>query len=183
MAAYLQLANIKKEYNISRTETQKVLRDISVEFKQGELVALLGESGSGKSTFINILGGLDTKYTGSVILNGEFLKDYTEKQMDDYRKKRVGMIFQSYNLISNMTVLDNVRIAMKMSGVDESIQTERAMNLLKVVKMDHAAAKMPNRLSGGQNSALPSPVRLPTIPRSFLPMSRRVRSTRSPPSL
>ena len=148
--AYLQLANIKKEYNISRTETQSVLRDISAEFKQGELVALLGESGSGKSTLINILGGLDTNYTGSIILNGEFLKDFTERQMDDYRKKRVGMIFQSYNLISNMSVLDNVKIAMKMSGIDEKIQTDRAIKLLKVVKMEHAAGKMPNQLSGGQ---------------------------------
>lgn len=148
--AYLQLANIKKEYNISRTETQQVLRNISAEFKQGEMVALLGESGSGKSTLINILGGLDTNYTGSIILNGEFLKDYTEKQMDDYRKKRVGMIFQSYNLISNISVIENVKIAMKISGLDEKIQTERAMKLLKVVKMEHAAEKMPNQLSGGQ---------------------------------
>ncbi len=148
--AYLQLANIKKEYNVSRTQTQTVLRDITAEFKQGELVALLGESGSGKSTLINILGGLDTNYTGSVILNGQFLKDLTERQMDDYRKKRVGMIFQSYNLISNMTVLDNVKIAMKMSGVDDGRQTDRAIKLLKVVKMDHAALKLPNQLSGGQ---------------------------------
>ena len=139
--AYLQLANIKKEYNVSRTQTQTVLRDITAEFKQGELVALLGESGSGKSTLINILGGLDTNYTGSVILNGQFLKDLTERQMDDYRKKRVGMIFQSYNLISNMTVLDNVKIAMKMSGVDDGRQTDRAIKLLTVVKMDHADLK------------------------------------------
>lgn len=148
--AYLELANIKKEYNISRTQTQPVLRNISMEFKQGELVALLGESGSGKSTLINILGGLDNNYTGSIILNGEFLKDFTEKQMDDYRKKRVGMIFQSYNLISNISVIENVKIAMKMCGVDEKIQTERAIKLLKVVKMEHAAEKLPNQLSGGQ---------------------------------
>ncbi len=148
--AYLTLANIKKEYNVSRTETQTVLKDINIEFKQGELVALLGESGCGKSTLINILGGLDTNYTGSIILNGDFLKDYSEKDMDDYRKKQIGMIFQSYNLIMHLSVIENVMIAMKISGLSENRQRERALKLLKVVRLEGYADKMPNQLSGGQ---------------------------------
>ncbi|MFR6056303.1 MAG: ATP-binding cassette domain-containing protein, partial [Eubacteriales bacterium] len=95
--AYLRIANLKKSYRVSRTETQQVLRGINVEFKRGEFVAVLGESGCGKSTFMNILGGLDQDYTGSIVLDGEFLKDYSEKKLDDYRKSRVGLIFQNYN--------------------------------------------------------------------------------------
>lgn len=78
--AYLRIANLKKSYRVSRTEKQQVLRGINVEFKRGEFVAVLGESGCGKSTFMNILGGLDQDYTGSIVLDGEFLKDYSEKK-------------------------------------------------------------------------------------------------------
>lgn len=148
--AYLTLANVKKEYNVSRTESQTVLKDINIEFKQCEMVALLGESGCGKSTLINILGGLDNNYFGSIIINDRFLKDFTEKEMDDYRKKQVGMIFQSYNLISHLNVIENVMIAMEISGFSEKRQRERAMKLLKVVKLEDYADKMPNQLSGGQ---------------------------------
>ena len=95
--ALLRVANLKKSYNITKTQKQEVLKDINIEFKSGDLIALLGESGCGKSTLINILGGLDTDYTGSVVIKDEFIRDYSEKQMDDYRKKRVGLIFQNYN--------------------------------------------------------------------------------------
>ena len=88
--AYLRIANLKKKYRISRTEHQEVLKGLNVEFKRGELVAVLGESGCGKSTFMNILGGLDNDYTGSVVYDGQFFKDYTEKQLDDWRKHSSG---------------------------------------------------------------------------------------------
>lgn len=148
--AYLRIANLKKSYRVSRTEKQQVLRGINVEFKRGEFVAVLGESGCGKSTFMNILGGLDQDYTGSIVLDGEFLKDYTEKKLDDYRKSRVGLIFQNYNLISHMSVKENIEVAMTMSNIDREERKARTQDVLAQVGLSEYADKLPNQLSGGQ---------------------------------
>ena len=148
--AYLRIANLKKNYRISRTETQQVLRGVNAEFKRGEFVAIVGESGCGKSTFMNILGGLDNDYTGSIVLNGEFMKDYTEKQLDDYRKSKVGLVFQSYNLISHMTVRENVEVAMTMSNIDRATRKKITDDILSQVGLLEYVNKLPNQLSGGQ---------------------------------
>ena len=148
--AYLRIANLKKSYRVSRTETQQVLRGINVEFKRGEFVAVLGESGCGKSTFMNILGGLDQDYTGSIVLDGEFLKDYSEKKLDDYRKSRVGLVFQNYNLISHMTVRENIEVAMTMSNIDRAERKAHTQEILAQVGLSDFAEKLPNQLSGGQ---------------------------------
>ena len=150
--AYLRIANLKKKYRISRTEYQEVLKGLNVEFKRGELVAVLGESGCGKSTFMNILGGLDNDYTGSVVYDGQFFKDYTEKQLDDWRKHKVGMIFQNYNLISHMTVAENIEIAMTMTRHGQAKRKKRVESLLKRMGLEGMGEKLPNQLSGGQRS-------------------------------
>ncbi len=150
MASLLRIANIEKSYYITRTQKQDVLKGIDAEFDRGELVALLGESGCGKSTLINILGGLDSEYTGSVVVKGQFLRDFSTREMDDYRKKRVGLIFQNYNLISHMTIVENVEIAMQMSDIDHHVRKERALELLNLVGLESHAQKLPSQLSGGQ---------------------------------
>ncbi len=148
--AYLKISNLKKSYRISRTDYQEVLKGINVEFKRGELVAVLGESGCGKSTLMNILGGLDNDYTGSIVFDEEFMKDYDEKQLDDYRKSTVGLIFQNYNLINHMTILENVEIAMTMNDIPRAKRKQRAKALLKQMGLLEYVDKLPNQLSGGQ---------------------------------
>jgi putative ABC transport system permease protein len=150
MSYLLEITNIEKSYDISKTQKQTVLRGVEAGFFKGELVAILGESGSGKSTLINILGGLDTTYTGSVIFKGKYLRDYSEKEMDDYRKKNIGMVFQNYQLIGHMNLLENVEIAMTMSDINPAERKQHAMDLLKMVGLDKIADKMPSQLSGGQ---------------------------------
>ncbi|QWB96300.1 ATP-binding cassette domain-containing protein [Mycoplasmatota bacterium] len=150
MAVLLRMANIEKSYYITKKQKQDVLKGVNAEFDRGEFVALLGESGCGKSTLINILGGLDSEYTGSVVVKGQFLRDYNQKEMDDYRKKRVGLIFQNYNLINHMTILENVEISMQMSDIDEKVRKQRAMDLLELVGLLDHAKKLPTQLSGGQ---------------------------------
>jgi ABC-type lipoprotein export system ATPase subunit/ABC-type antimicrobial peptide transport system permease subunit len=150
MSALLRLANIEKTYNITKVQKQVVLKGVTIDFNRGEFVALVGESGCGKSTLINIMGGLDSEYTGSVICKETFLRDYTEKQMDDYRKKRVGMVFQDYNLISHLNLAENIEIAMQMSDIAPAVRHKRSMELLKLVGLDQYSKKFPSQLSGGQ---------------------------------
>jgi ABC-type lipoprotein export system ATPase subunit/ABC-type antimicrobial peptide transport system permease subunit len=150
MAKLLRLSKIAKTYNISKVQKQEVLKDVTVDFDRGEFVALVGESGCGKSTLINILGGLDSEYTGSVVCQGQFLRDFSEKQMDDYRKKRVGMVFQNYNLINHMNLCENIEIAMHMSDIETKVSHARTLDLLNMVGLSEYADKYPNQLSGGQ---------------------------------
>lgn len=162
--AYLRIANLKKQYRISRTEYQEVLKGIDVEFNRGEMVAILGESGCGKSTFMNILGGLDNDYTGSIVLEEEFLKDFTEKDLDNYRKSKVGLIFQSYNLISHMTVKQNIEIAMTMNNETKEFRIGMTDNLLKLIGLEDMGDKLPNQLSGGQKQRVAIARALANVP-------------------
>lgn len=150
MASILRIANLCKTYQITNTQKQEVLKGVNLELDSGEMVALLGESGCGKSTLINILGGLDTDYTGSVVIKGKFIRDFSEQEMDDYRKKRIGLIFQNYNLIPHMSLIENVEIAMQLSDIDEQTRKNRALELLEMVGLKNHASKFPSQLSGGQ---------------------------------
>lgn len=150
VAALLKLSNIDKKYYLNKTQYQHVLKGVDVSFEKGELVALVGESGSGKTTLLNIIGGLDTDYLGSVVVKNQFIREFDEKQIDDYRKKRIGLIFQNYNLITHMTLFENIKIAMDMSDSKEEVKNQRTLELLQLVGLEKHANKYPNQLSGGQ---------------------------------
>ncbi len=150
MKEFLRIANLKKVYKINDDHVQKVLNGITLDFYKGELVSLLGESGSGKSTLLNIIGGLDKDFTGSVVYKGKYMSDYTEKQLDIYHKRSIGFVFQNYNLVPHMTLLQNVEIAMVANGVSEEKRRRRALDLLKMVGLLDEKNKLPNQLSGGQ---------------------------------
>lgn len=150
MANYFRIANLNKAYKLGDNSVQKVLNGITLDFNRGELVSLLGESGSGKSTLLNIIGGLDNDFSGSIAFKGSYLSDYNEKQMDYYRKKSIGFIFQNYNLISHMTIYQNIEISMIINGVDDKKRHNRTIELLKMVGLLDEKNKLPSQLSGGQ---------------------------------
>lgn len=147
--SFLELKNIQKSYYLGKDEF-KVLKGINLSFEKGEMVSILGESGGGKSTLMNIIGGLDSKYEGDVLLNGSSLKHDTDKQLDEYRRKTIGFIFQSFNLISHLTILDNVLVPLEMTTLSKKEQVARAKELLAKVGLSDHINKYPNQLSGGQ---------------------------------
>ncbi|MBC6388806.1 ATP-binding cassette domain-containing protein [Lactobacillus kunkeei] len=147
--SFLELKNIQKSYYLGKDEF-KVLKGIDLSFEKGEMVSILGESGGGKSTLMNIIGGLDSKYEGDVLLNGSSLKHDTDKQLDEYRRKTIGFIFQSFNLISHLTILDNVLVPLEMTTLSKKEQVARAKELLAKVGLSDHIHKYPNQLSGGQ---------------------------------
>lgn len=145
----LELQNISKIYHTGDTET-KALNGVSVAFREKEFVAILGASGSGKTTCLNIIGGLDRYDSGDLIIKGKKTKEFTEKDWDAYRNNSIGFIFQSYNLIMHLSIVANVEMGMTLSGVSKEEKHKRAVEVLKQVGLGDHIGKKPNQLSGGQ---------------------------------
>ena len=145
----LQLKNITKVYKTAGAEVH-ALRGVSLNFRANEFVSVLGASGCGKTTMLNIIGGLDHYTSGDLVINGKSTKDYKDHDWDVYRNHRIGFVFQSYNLIPHQTVLGNVEIALTIAGVSKSERRRRASEALKRVGLSEEMHKRPNQLSGGQ---------------------------------
>ena len=145
----LQLKNIVKTYETGDL-TQDALKGISIAFRESEFVSILGQSGSGKTTMLNIIGGLDRYTSGDLIINGISTKEYKDADWDYYRNNSIGFVFQSYNLIPHQTVLANVEMALTLAGVSKKERRERAIAVLKKVGLSDHIHKKPNQMSGGQ---------------------------------
>ena len=145
----LKLKNIKKIY-VSGDEKVEALKGINIEFRESEFVSILGQSGCGKTTLLNIIGGLDRYTSGDLIINGKSTKDFKDRDWDAYRNYSVGFVFQSYNLIGHQTVLSNVELALTISGVSRKERKQRAIKALEEVGLKEQIHKKPNQLSGGQ---------------------------------
>ena len=145
----LQLKNIVKTYETGDL-TQDALKDVSIAFRENEFVSILGQSGSGKTTMLNIIGGLDRYTSGDLIINGVSTKEYKDADWDYYRNNSIGFVFQSYNLIPHQTVLANVEMALTLAGVSKKERRERAVAILKKVGLADHIHKKPNQMSGGQ---------------------------------
>ena len=145
----LELKNIKRHYKTGDF-IQHALKGIDLKFRKSEFVAILGPSGSGKTTLLNIIGGLDRYNSGDLIINGKSTKKFSNTEWDAYRNNCIGFIFQSYNLISHISVLENVEMGMTLSGIQSSKRKKKALEVLEKVGLKNHAHKKPNQLSGGQ---------------------------------
>lgn len=145
----LELKQIRKDYPAG-TDTVHALKGISLRFRKSEFVSILGPSGCGKTTMLNIIGGLDGYTNGDLIINGRSTKDFRDRDWDAYRNHSVGFVFQSYNLIPHQTVLQNVELALSLSGVSKSQRKKRAMAALEAVGLGNQWKKRPAEMSGGQ---------------------------------
>ena len=145
----LECKNLVKDYQTSN-EVVHALKGVSVTFRDSEFVSILGQSGCGKTTFLNIIGGLDHYTSGDLIINGKSTKDYSDKDWDTYRNHRVGFVFQSYNLIMHQSVLSNVELALTLTGVGKEERRQRAIEVLEKVGLKDQLDKKPTQMSGGQ---------------------------------
>lgn len=145
----LELNRIVKNYKVGDTEIH-ALKGVSVKFRENEFVSVLGQSGCGKTTLLNIIGGLDQYTSGDLIINGKSTKQYKDKDWDTYRNHSIGFVFQSYNLIPHQTVLSNVELALTLSGVSKAERRKRATEALEKVGLGDQLNKKPNQMSGGQ---------------------------------
>lgn len=145
----LQLKEIKKYYKVGETTT-KALDGVSVAFRKKEFVAILGPSGSGKTTMLNVIGGLDNYDSGDMVINGKSTKDFKDSDWDAYRNNSIGFVFQSYNLIGHLGIIENVELGMTLSGVSKDEKRKKAEESLRRVGLTDHMHKKPNQLSGGQ---------------------------------
>lgn len=145
----IQIEKLNKSYFIGKDE-YKVLKDLNISFESDEFVAIYGKSGCGKSTLMNVIGGLDEYQSGQILIDGNNIKDYSNKNMDYYRNHSVGFIFQEYNLLENLKVIDNVMLPLSISGKSSSECKKRALDLLEKVGLSDQKNKRARQLSGGQ---------------------------------
>lgn len=145
----LKLKNVTKIYELESFK-QIALNDISINFRKSEFVSILGQSGSGKTTMLNIIGGLDSYTTGDLVVNGVSTKEFKDRDWDSYRNHRIGFIFQSYNLIGHQSILANVELALTLTGVSKKERRRKAIKALTEVGLGDHINKKPNQLSGGQ---------------------------------
>ena len=145
----LKLTNVTKNY-VTGNSTVEALRGVSIEFRKSEFVSILGQSGCGKTTLLNIIGGLDRYTDGDLVINGKSTKTFKDSDWDSYRNHSIGFVFQSYNLIPHQSVLSNVELALTLSGVSKSERRKRAIEALQKVGLGDQIHKKPNQMSGGQ---------------------------------
>ncbi len=145
----LKLQDIVKEYSSGDTVVH-ALKGINLEFREHEFVSILGQSGCGKTTMLNIIGGLDRYTSGDLTIDGISTKKYKDKDWDAYRNHKIGFVFQNYNLIPHQTVLSNVELALTLSGVSKTERRRRAVDVLNQVGLGDQLNKKPNQMSGGQ---------------------------------
>ena len=145
----LKLSQIKKDYVVGDTLVH-ALKGVDLEFRENEFVAILGHSGCGKTTLLNIIGGLDHYSSGDLIINNKSTKRFTDADWDSYRNHSIGFVFQAYNLIPHQTVLSNVELALTLSGVGPTERRQRAVEALEKVGLGDQLNKKPSQMSGGQ---------------------------------
>lgn len=146
----LQIINVSKKYIITNELSVNALKEIFLNLRKSEFVSVLGPSGCGKTTLLNIIGGLDRYNEGDILINGKSTKDFSDSDWDAYRNQSIGFVFQSYNLIPHMNILDNVALALSVAGESRAIRTEKAKAALDRVGLSQQLKKFPNQLSGGQ---------------------------------
>ena len=167
----LELKGICKRY-VTQSFTQVALDSVSLSFRDNEFVAILGPSGSGKTTMLNVIGGLDHFDSGDLLIDGISTKDFHNRDWDAYRNNRIGFVFQSYNLIPHQTILENVELALTLTGVGHAERRQRARKALETVGLGEHVDKRPNQLSGGQMQRVAIARALIMTLRSSLPTSR-----------
>ena len=145
----LELKDIKKDYPAGDGIVH-ALKGVSIQFRKNEFVSILGPSGCGKTTMLNIIGGLDHYTSGDLIINGKSTKDFKDRDWDMYRNHSIGFVFQSYNLIPHQNVLQNVELALTLTGVSKAERRERAKKALEQVGLGNQLHKKPSQMSGGQ---------------------------------
>lgn len=144
------LDNVKKKYPLGDGTFYQALNGITLKINSGEFVAIMGPSGSGKSTLMHILGALDTPTSGKYLFKGKDISSYTDNQLADIRNREIGFVFQSFNLLPRTTVLKNVERPMMYAGIPSGERQKRAMEALRLTKIDDKAYNLSNQISGGQ---------------------------------
>ena len=145
----LELKSVYKDY-VAGSGTVHALRGIDLQFRESEFVSILGPSGCGKTTLLNIIGGLDQYTQGDLVINGRSTKHFKDRDWDSYRNHSVGFVFQTYNLIPHQTVLQNVELALTLSGVSKKVRRQKAVKALEAVGLGDQLRKRPSQMSGGQ---------------------------------